>query len=24
MLGVHATPWETALRDTAQSYRKLF
>ncbi|GAA4180878.1 NAD-dependent epimerase/dehydratase family protein [Gryllotalpicola koreensis] len=24
MLGVHATPWEEALRDTAQSYRKLF
>jgi len=23
MLGVHATPWEQALRDTAQSYRKL-
>lgn len=24
MLGVHATPWETALRDTAQSYTKIF
>ena len=24
MLGVHATPWETALRDTAQLYRKVF
>jgi nucleoside-diphosphate-sugar epimerase len=24
MLGVHATPWERALRDTAQSYRKVF
>ncbi len=24
MLGITATPWQTALRDTAQSYRKLF
>jgi uncharacterized protein YbjT (DUF2867 family) len=24
MLGVTATPWETALRDTAQSYRRVF
>ena len=24
MLGVHATPWEQSLRDTAQSYRRVF